>query len=137
MRVGIQWRQIWGVDDEFSDDTDESDPEYKRSSETEESEDESFVPDEYGSDNEMNAIRENCKKFKQGLVDSMNIPDENVGEESEYDSENEILGSLSSSSEDENAKIGYVGPPNPKKKVLGGRRIGLWRFQVGKLVRNL
>ncbi|WOG81872.1 hypothetical protein DCAR_0101027 [Daucus carota subsp. sativus] len=105
-----------GGNDEFSDDTDESDPEYKGSSETEESEDESFVPDEYGSDNEMNAIRENCKKFKQGLVDSMNIPNENVGEESEYDSENEILRSLSSSSEDENAKIGYVGPPNPKKK---------------------
>ncbi|KAL1827009.1 hypothetical protein ACET3Z_005421 [Daucus carota] len=107
-----------GGNDEFSDDTDEGDPEYKESSETEESEDESFVPDEYGSDNEMNAIRENFKKFKQGLVDSMNIRNENVGEESEFDSENENLRSLSSSSEDENAKIGYIGPLNPKKKVL-------------------
>ena len=48
--------------DEFSDDSDECGPEYRRSSETEESEDESFVPYEYGSDPELNAIRENCKK---------------------------------------------------------------------------
>ena len=80
------------------------------------------------------------KKLKQGLVESMNIRNENVVEDSEFDSENENLRSLSSSSEDENAKIGYVGPPNPKKRRVvrkkgGSSEVPVW--EVGQKFVNM
>ncbi|KAL8113628.1 hypothetical protein AgCh_020812 [Apium graveolens] len=109
-------------EDGLSDDTDDpDDPEYENVSESEESNEESEVPDnECGSDDELHAIRANAKKFKDSLYNAMNIPQKSP---SSFESQN--LRSLSSSSEDENSKIGYVGPPNPKKKKafkkIGGR----------------
>ena len=56
-------------------------------------------------------------------------------DEAEYDSDE--LRSQSSSSEDENARIGYVGPPNPKKRkrnrttISYGQSDDIIRWEVG------
>lgn len=88
-----------GEDSEGTDDPD--DPEYQKDTQSEDSEDSSVVLDDIVSDEEFQNIRQNAKRFKGDMYNSMNVPNRCVSED--FDCENETLRSLSSSSEDENA----------------------------------
>lgn len=99
-----------GSEGEYSEDTDDpDDPEYKKDTESEDSDDPD-ISDDNVSDEEYHIIKKNANKFKGNMCNSMIDRNRTVSEDSGC--ENENLRSLSSSSEDENAKIGYIGPSN-------------------------
>ena len=68
---------------------------------------------------------------------SMNVPNKCVSEESDFESE--TLRSLPSSSEDENAKIGYIGPPYPRKRKVSNRKgsTSFQQWEVGQQFVNM
>ncbi|KAL8144883.1 hypothetical protein AgCh_003185 [Apium graveolens] len=123
-------------------DLDQSDPEYDV--ETESSEfDEDSLYNEFGeSDDELRTNRENCKKFKKSLNiiktrSDVRVTNPSNMSDDDFDFASDELRSESSSSEDENARIGYVGPPNPKKRkktrttVRYGQKDEIMRWRVG------
>ena len=102
---------------EYSEDTD--DTEYKKDTESEDSDDPD-ISDDNVSDEEYHVIKKNANKFKGNMCNSMINPNRTISEDSGC--ENENLRSLFSSNKDENAKIGYIGPSNYKKRK--GRKKG-------------
>lgn len=120
--------------------SDIDDPQYDVETESSKSENESLY-DSFGeSDDELKEFKKNPKKFKESLVMNNNKSDilENnpsLSDDSEFGSDE--LRSESSSSDDENHKIGYIGPPNPKKrkrirhKIGYGKKDGVLKWHVG------
>lgn len=115
----------------------EDDPEYLIDTESEDSDSSSSFPENNVSDEEFENIRKNAKQFKGDMYKAMNAPNRCV-EESD-DDESETLRSLSSSSEDENAIIGYIGPPNPKKRKVSKRKGSAYgqQWEVGQQFVNM
>ncbi|XP_074366751.1 uncharacterized protein LOC141707468 [Apium graveolens] len=94
----------------------EDDPEYDAETESESDSDESDNGSLYldsDEDEELKSMRVKKKDFKKNLNNPVKLPIIN-SDESDFNSDS--LRSESSSSEDENCRIGYVGPPNPKKR---------------------
>lgn len=120
-----------GGGEEGSEDTDDpDDPEYVKGTDSEDSDTESLMSHDNDSDPEGEAIRQNAKKFKGEMFNAMNAPNRCGSENSDLD--DEILRSLSSSSEDENCRIGYIGPPNPKKRKIHKKKESSSGFEVGQ-----
>ncbi|XP_074365144.1 uncharacterized protein LOC141706232 [Apium graveolens] len=128
------------------DDSDPDDPEYGYEgddveTESDESEDEKGYDSFCDSDEELREFREKKKKYKDSLKQNhgnlLEVREKvmSLSDESEYASDE--LRSDSSSSEDENHKIGYVGPPNPKIKkrkrnsVKYGQKSDTIKWEVG------
>ncbi|XP_074338078.1 uncharacterized protein LOC141675268 [Apium graveolens] len=128
------------------DDSDPDDPEYGYEgddveTESDESEDEKGYDSFCDSDEELREFREKKKKYKDSLKQNhgnlLEVREKvmSLSDDSEYASDE--LRSDSSSSEDENHKIGYVGPPNPKIKkrkrnsVKYGQKSDTIKWEVG------
>lgn len=95
--------------------------------ESEDSDDDSLVPDkECDSDDELHTIKQHAKKLKDSMYNPMNIPKKSHSEDSGFDSQ--IIRSLSSLSEDENAK---------RKRKMMKKTGSTDGVQIGKFVRNL
>ncbi|KAL8112935.1 hypothetical protein AgCh_020304 [Apium graveolens] len=131
-----------GGEKQCSDDSDQSDPEYDVETESSESDEDSLYNEFGESDDELRTNRENCKKFKESLNINKTRSDVRVTNPSNMSDDDsdfafDKLRSESSSSENENARIGYVGPPNPKKRkktrttVRYGQKDEIMRWQVG------
>lgn len=109
-----------------SDYSDFDDPGYDVETESDESEDESLYDSFGDSDDELKEFRQEKMKFKESLTVNNNKYDVSVSitalsDDSEYAYDE--LRSDSSSSKDENHRIGYIGPPNTKKRKRNINRI--------------
>ena len=94
------------------DDSEDEDYQYKGTESEESESDGSFVGE---SDEELQKNKKNCRDFREDLRKAMATPADAEFEEDEFDSDE--LRSVDSSSEDENQKIGYIGPVTIKRKV--------------------
>ena len=131
--------------EEYSEESDDADYDVGSDTCTEDSESVSLDHEHPETDEEVDNIREMTRNFKTIMKSSMKgppcIPDgsEIFSEESEFDSD--YLRSDSSTSEDENAKIGYVGPANPRKRSRGKNknctREGTIKWEVGQKFVNM
>lgn len=121
------------VEDDDGGSEDRNDPEYMVETEESESDSEGLHLDDDVSDEELESIMQNKRKFKDSLYNAMNIPNKSPSEEYAYDSH--TIRSLSSSSEDENSKIRYIGPPNSRRIKLRIKRCsseGSIKWEVGQ-----
>ena len=114
--------ELGGNEENEGEDADYSDPDYNVVTESEKSE--SFSDDEIfvNSDDEFAEYRGNEKRVIHDMTQGVQVGNEIVtlglmlSDESDFGSME--LRSDYSSSEDENSKIGYIGPPNPKKRRI-------------------
>ena len=120
--------------DNYDDDSNDSDYEYDMETETEDSYNGSLDTEHPEIDEELEKIRRVKKGFQNKMKMAMSKPNVNY-EESDFSTEG--IWSESSSSEDENARNGYVGPANPKKRrrkrsyKYNGESDGI-RWEVGQ-----
>lgn len=100
--------------DEYED-LDFDDPNYVEGDDVTTDEEESFSG--YSGESEDEELRE-CRKNRKVVKEAMSkVRDMDVDDSAESDFGSDELRSYSSSSEDENARIGYVGPPPAKKRL--------------------